>query len=818
MSAADPASIRSLGLSHRALHPLERAGILKVDQLAALSRAQLYEIHGIGPGSIAEIVNRLAARWAQSGLPEALLTAPPPATTTAALSDSPKTLRHERHAESQKRLLARALESFGRPAHVTDIVQRAIELSPKSSVPNSGRSLLILLNTDELITLGEGVISLVAWESARAEETRPVLPICPRPWVDLAAFRAHFFESVFTGREQLADEPAAIEFVARMLAWWGVDTGARLWVHQSIMTAYYLTGLAPYAFLNNEAARLRCDLPSLSIPDTRLHCLRTLTVRLAAMAQFWTVMWVKGAARPKELAEVFAPLHPYGLNDVEQRLYFLTALGAAERLSTGQYHLTPLGKQCATEWGQGDAAQQLRPSRVNDGVERRSPAVSTLPRPVVSAPIAPRAEPVAKPSDKLFYCPNLWPDKLTDEQAFFAFVNHARHILVRQPTTEQFLAEMLTWAGRKPDKTKRYYQSVLDICYIVGLIDRTYYDEYGNRPLRLRLPAHKDEQALREYCARSALARLEIGPRLLREAVEIQLFSCEQMQAKLMTADDNIDSHLRLFRNLGLLSRVGLVYTPTYLAIAYLDDRERDVINSSSTEGSKTIESQQEKVGSEMTPRSSGEKLSACPALLPDRVGEKGTFFDSILHAHKFLSLKPTTEEFLAEMISWAGRENPKSSGYYQNVLDSFYVVGVIDRIHYGPQKHIPLISMLQGSPDIQLIKDHCVRSAIARLKFGRQFLEKAAGLQPFSRQEIQASLDMTDYNAARHIRLFYNLGILTQDGLSHRLSTFASSYIGEHSNEYVIQPTSSEEIREPDNSWDYVDGLETLAFLGGIE
>jgi hypothetical protein len=257
----------------------------------------------------------------------------------------------QRGRESQRDLLIRALKSYGRPAHVSEILSRAAELNTTKKLPEKSTALLLLLQSDDqAITLGEGVFSLLEWEAARGREKRPVLPICPRAWADVTIFRDQFFESVFAGRERLADGPSAAEFVARMLDWWQIDAAVRLWVRQSVLSTYYLVGLVPYTFLNNDIPRIYCDLPALSIPDTRRHCLRTLTARLSAMIDFWSLLHSAGSARPKDLADTFALIHPYGLNDLEARLNLLTGLGAVARQSTGTYKLTPLGESCAVEW------------------------------------------------------------------------------------------------------------------------------------------------------------------------------------------------------------------------------------------------------------------------------------------------------------------------------------------------------------------------------------------------------------------------------------------------------------------------------------
>lgn len=209
-------------------------------------------------------------------------------------------------------------------------------------------------------------------------------------------------------------------------------------------------------------------------------------------------------------------------------------------------------------------------------------------------------------------------------------------------------------------------------------------------------------------------------------------------------------------------------------------------------------------------------RLRACPALLPDRPGTDNSFLESLLYARSVLEEGATTEEFLRRMINWAGREYPKSETYYQNVLDAYYVVGAIHRTKYLTNRDEILYCCLPAGIGPSALREYCTRSALERLEKGPLLLEAAGRLGMFTRQDIQSSLDMTLDNAVRHIRLFTNLGVLLQQGSKYRLSPQVPIYEDAESIIYIeSKPTG---IAEPGPAWEYENGLETLAFLDGIE
>ncbi len=136
-----------------------------------------------------------------------------------------------------------------------------------------------------------------------------------------------------------------------MLQWAQADLEQQKWFLQSILSAYYLVGLIPYGFYFGDSNPvLTCALPDLSIQELRYHCLQTLTERLVAMPEFWWLLQKEQPARPSDLGDEFADIHPDGLDDVLHRLRILAGLGAAQKLKYGRYRLTALGEKCANMW------------------------------------------------------------------------------------------------------------------------------------------------------------------------------------------------------------------------------------------------------------------------------------------------------------------------------------------------------------------------------------------------------------------------------------------------------------------------------------
>ena len=492
---------------------------LALDEATTVGHLQLFRLLGLidGRGPI-----YTAAPLAASFLGRTVPSAPK--------TKAPRSAPARPAKETQRDLLLRALSTIGRPAYVGEIVARSVELSRGTRVPEQAAAILLLLQADEtaVISLGEGVFSLTEWEAVRAREARLVLPICPRPWVDVATFHDRLLESVLVARARLAGEPTVAEFLADMLAWWGVDTAARLWVRQSVLSAYYLLGVVPFTFAGDSTTRLQAETSPPGAAELREYCQRALNERLVAMPTFLALLQQTSPARPKELAETFAPRHPYGLNDVAARLHLLTGLGVTERLPGGTYRPVGTGR-AAAKVGKAAAAMPVR----------------------------------------LRACPALLPDRPGEGHTFLESIVQANEVLTAGATVEQFLQQMIAWAGSDYPKSETYYQNVLDAYYVVGLIDRTRYAGHERATLRSTLPPTTDIAALRDHCIRAALDRLENGRRLLEAAGEMQPFTWREIQRALATNRHDASYHIRLFASLGMLFKEGGAWRLSLLADVY---------------------------------------------------------------------------------------------------------------------------------------------------------------------------------------------------------------------------------------------------------
>lgn len=252
--------------------------------------------------------------------------------------------------QRQEQLLA-AFQTLAVPAHVADIAEQVNGMAADKELDESHIYALLLRDESTFILLGQGTFSLVAWERSRAKEDAPILPCCPMPLPDPPEFEDAFFESVLVGQQALAQQLTAGQFVRYMLNWAKADAEQPNWFLQTVLSAYYLVDLIPCVFyFGGENPVLTCTLPSGSIQDLRYHCLKTLTERLVAMPEFWWLLQQQQPTRPVDLSEIFADIHPFGLDDVLQRLRLLASLGAAQKLKYGMYRLTPLGEECANRW------------------------------------------------------------------------------------------------------------------------------------------------------------------------------------------------------------------------------------------------------------------------------------------------------------------------------------------------------------------------------------------------------------------------------------------------------------------------------------
>ena len=68
-----------------------------------------------------------------------------------------------------------------------------------------------------------------------------------------------------------------------------------------------------------------------------------------AMPEFWWVIRQYQPGKPADFAGRFVEIHPFGLNDVINRLKLLAGLGAVQRLPYGRYRLTQFGVTVADQ-------------------------------------------------------------------------------------------------------------------------------------------------------------------------------------------------------------------------------------------------------------------------------------------------------------------------------------------------------------------------------------------------------------------------------------------------------------------------------------
>ncbi len=260
---------------------------------------------------------------------------------------------HQRSPDtiSRKTQVEGALKALNSPAHYRDITEQLNDILANSELDENYIYTILIRNEDTFVLLGEGIFSLNEWEQQRSLGPEPVLPFCPLPLPDLPAQNDTFLESVLIAQDYLKRGPKVSEFLMYMLRWAGSETSLSTWLKQSILNAYYLVGLIPYTFhIQGNDPVLTSRLPLLDLSELRRYCLRKLTERLVAMPEFWWIVRQYQPGNSSAFARHFVGIHPLELNDVTNRLKFLTSLGAMQRLPYSRYHLTSFGLSIAREW------------------------------------------------------------------------------------------------------------------------------------------------------------------------------------------------------------------------------------------------------------------------------------------------------------------------------------------------------------------------------------------------------------------------------------------------------------------------------------
>ena len=173
--------------------------------------------------------------------------------------------------------------------------------------------------------------------------------------------------------------------------------------------------------------------------------------------------------------------------------------------------------------------------------------------------------------------------------------------------------------------------------------------------------------------------------------------------------------------------------------------------------------------------------LNICPPPLPDRCGERDTFFESVLVAHSVLRERPTTTAFLRTMLEWVGIELDKSDRYLQNVLNAYYVVGLIPYTVYRRAADAPLHSTLPETGDLRALRHFCLTCMMERLARMPEFMALLATRQPCTATELTSEFYVDAYairtardEVLNRLHILRSLGAVTSTSRTkYRLTPF---------------------------------------------
>lgn len=167
-----------------------------------------------------------------------------------------------------------------------------------------------------------------------------------------------------------------------------------------------------------------------------------------------------------------------------------------------------------------------------------------------------------------------------------------------------------------------------------------------------------------------------------------------------------------------------------------------------------------------------------CPPPIPDRKGKKFTFFESILVGFNKLHENLTTEKFLNERLYWAGRSFNKSEWYLQNVLNAYYLVGLIPFTQFVKYRDQYLAATLAESNDLQEIRRYCLTCVTERLDKMHKLWLLASSLELFDKHKVSESLEITFEDAKRRIRILRNLSALQRKGIEYQLTPWGIEFV----------------------------------------
>ena len=203
--------------------------------------------------------------------------------------------------------------------------------------------------------------------------------------------------------------------------------------------------------------------------------------------------------------------------------------------------------------------------------------------------------------------------------------------------------------------------------------------------------------------------------------------------------------------------------------------------------------------------------LNICPPPLPDRWGERNTFFESVLVAREVLSERPITADFLEAMLKWVGTRMDKSERYLQNVLNAYYVVGLTPYTVYRRATDTPLHSTLPEIDDLQALRCFCLNCMMERLARMPEFMALLAARQPCTRTELRdwfyepgAPLD----DVKNRVRLLFNFGMLRVEKRGRYLLTPSGMQVTQELEaagqlKYPASRSSWEQVSDSQPAWD---------------
>lgn len=196
--------------------------------------------------------------------------------------------------------------------------------------------------------------------------------------------------------------------------------------------------------------------------------------------------------------------------------------------------------------------------------------------------------------------------------------------------------------------------------------------------------------------------------------------------------------------------------------------------------------------------------LTSCPPLLPDKKGQRNTFFESVLVAHQLLKKSPTVPQFLEEMIRWTSRSPQKSDFYKQNILHSYYLVGLIpytklkQPADYRLVSELPITTVKPNTQQLGRLRVYCLACFNKRLKYSEQFWLSAARLQPFTQNQLLdevSNLGIKYKELTRRTKIMLNLGALQESQHSYSFTPLGEKILS--TSEHTIQYQQTNEITQ---------------------